>query len=202
MNDDLTGKRFGKLVVVGLSNERTADRRYIWVCRCDCGNMKNVPSRSLKKGITRSCGCLAKRNYDVKSRLYSIWPGIKARCNNPNKKCYKNYGGRGIKVCDEWEKDYKAFHDWAIANGYTDDLTIERIDVNKGYSPDNCMWITIREQSRNKRNSRWISVNGETKLIGEWEKELGLSQGAIGKRLKNGWSIEDACTKRRGEKVS
>ena len=160
--NDLTGKRFGRLIVVEraenyISPQGQARKR--WLCKCDCGNMVIVPARSLINDASKSCGCLQKeiakntftRHGKRGSRLYIIWSSMKTRCYNGKSRAYKWYGGRGIKICDEWLNDFQAFYDWAMANGYKDDLTIDRIDVNGNYEPSNCRWITISEQQKNKR---------------------------------------------------
>lgn len=127
------------------------------------------------------------------TKLYHIWNGLTGRCLNQNNKDYQDYGGRGITVCDEWRTP-EIFFGWALSNGYNTDLSLDRIDVNKGYSPDNCRWITMSEQQRNKRNNRFIEYNGETHCISEWAIITGMSKSTIASRLRYGWTPEEIFT--------
>lgn len=164
---DLTGKKFGKLEVLSIAGRKNG--RIYWTCQCDCGKQKMVLGQSLTSGRVVSCGCssierislLNKTHSESKKRLYSIWAGIKNRCYNKNNVSYKNYGGRGIIMCDNWENDYISFRDWSLENGYDDTLTIERIDVNGNYEPSNCKWATRKEQGNNTRRTIKLQYGGK-----------------------------------------
>lgn len=164
---DLTGQRFGRLTVVADSGKRN-NGYILWECRCDCGNTKIVDGWRLRSGATQSCGCLRQelavehikgvkkkpKHGLVDHRLFGIWSGMKTRCYNENNKDFKDYGGRGITICDEWLADFLCFYNWAMENGYQDDLTIDRMDVNGNYEPSNCKWSTRGEQARNQRRTK------------------------------------------------
>lgn len=127
------------------------------------------------------------------TRLYRIWLGMKDRCNNPNTSRYLDYGGRGITVCDEWNDDFKSFYDWSMSHGYSDILTIDRIDNDKGYSPDNCRWVTMLIQANNSRHNHNITYKGETHSLSDWSRILGLSFHLLSNRINRyGWSVENA----------
>lgn len=162
---DRTNQRYGLLVCLEYVGRTEKGRSALWKCKCDCGNTTVVRSISLVTGGTKSCGCLQRKaaakeckkrtqHGAVGTSLYYRWAHIKERCLNPSCQSYPHYGGRGIMVCDEWLEDFTAFRDWALANGYREDLTIERIDVNGNYEPSNCTWIPMSEQHKNKRNSK------------------------------------------------
>jgi hypothetical protein len=193
--NDLTGQRFG-LLVADVRSDNTKAGRARWECVCDCGNRVIVTAANLRAGNVKSCGCLRKNRLKTHgeegTRLNRIWKRMKTRCNNTNTKDYPNYGARGIKVCKEWSDSYESFRDWALANGYQDHLTIERKDTNGNYSPENCCWITKAEQARNRRNLHFITANGETHTIAEWERITGIQNQTIQKRIRDGWSEEDA----------
>ena len=203
---DLSGQRFGKLTAVECT-KRDKHGNALWFCVCDCGNETEVIMQSLKDGRTKSCGCYNREKQTnlihgrSKTRIYSCWCGMKDRCYNTNKKEYKYYGGRGITVCDEWLYDFQAFYEWAVSNGYQDDLTIDRIDVNGNYTPSNCRWSSNIEQANNKRNNRYITYDGQTRTVSELARLYGIKPNTLEVRLRRGWHIEDALkqTKRRKE---
>lgn len=192
-----TGQVFGRLTVLGpVEPDKAGHKRSR--CRCTCGKVTIVSNSRLLSGHTRSCGCLvfANRNNLIHgesyTRLHSIWAGMKQRCLNPKSPSFTRYGGRGISVCEEW-LDYQTFAAWAKANGYRDDLTLERMDVNGGYTPENCKFITLAEQSRNRRSSRLLTYKGQTKCLEAWAKDFGINSGTLGSRLRRyGWSLKYA----------
>lgn len=157
---NLKGQKFRRLTAICpvAKNNRNA---VLWLCECDCGLDAIIESSSLVRGLTRSCGCLDREAHQLRpnrtthgqsgTRLYRIWKAMKTRCTNPNTNDWKNYGGRGITVCPEWMNSFQAFFDWAVTHDYSDELAIDRINNDKGYSPDNCRWATMKEQRHNQR---------------------------------------------------
>lgn len=198
---DITGERFGRLTVTGKAYVKNLTT--YWHCKCDCGNEVDVCTSNLKNGSTMSCGCLQREKIKnrmtthgkTKTRLYRIWARMKNRCYCKNNSAYSDYGGRGIIVCDEWRNDFDAFYDWAISHGYKDNLSIDRIDCNGNYEPDNCRWSTSEVQNNNKRNNDYIEYNNETHTLAEWGKILGIRRATLWARIYNyNWSIDRAFT--------
>lgn len=199
-NIDLTDQRFGHLVAIRRNGSKR--NRALWECRCDCGNTTYVTSGDLRQNNTKSCGCQKNKGRlshgDAKgpyNRLYGIWAAMKARCTNPNNTSFPNYGARGVTVCEEW-KEYIPFKKWALKNGYAENLTIDRIDVNGSYSPSNCRWVTYKTQSNNTRRNRFLTANGKTQTVSEWSKETGIPCRTISARINVlGWNEADAVNR-------
>lgn len=207
---DLSNRKFDRLEVIERAPENDANNEVQWLCRCRCGNIVKVRRGDLIKGKVKSCGCLKKEKSRAngkncithgmtRTRLYREWSGMKARCYSPSNGNFKNYGARGITVCQEWLDDFMAFHTWAIEKGYDEKAprgiyTLERMDNDGPYSPENCRWATIREQSLNKRDTVRLTYNGETLLVHKWASKTGLSAERIRKRISKGWSVERALT--------
>lgn len=189
---DITGQKYGRLTVVERVYPPNRKRAW-WRCVCDCGNEKITSSDMLKRGGVRSCGCMARDNHPIKhgyavrkgrQRLYRTWSGIIQRASNPNDKYYRMYGGRGIYVCDEW-REFDKFKEWALANGYKDDLFIDRIDNNKGYFPDNCRWVTRFQQQNNLRcNIRYEFADGKLMTNSEIARLMSVSKDRVNRTIE------------------
>lgn len=191
---DLTGLRFGRWAVIQyLGTEK-------WLCKCDCGTVREVKGRSLREGKSQSCGCLhgeiisaqSTKHGKSKTRLYSIYRNMKCRCYTPSASKYEIYGGRGIKVCDEWLGDFMRFYQWAIAHGYSDDLSIDRINSDGNYEPDNCRWATYKVQGNNTNQNHVITYNGKSQTLAEWADELGFSYKVLSERIRRNWGVKRA----------
>lgn len=199
---NLVGGRYGKLMVLRFSHIHL--RKAYWVCLCDCGEEKILRGNSLRSGNTTSCGCFHKeqhierlRSHGLsKERVYRIWAGIKTRCFTNNHHSYLHYGARGITICKEWEDDFLAFYNWAMANGYDDDLTIERREVNGNYEPNNCTWIPARDQPKNRRTSLFIDFQDLTMTPTEFSNAFDIPYTTVIKRLSDGWSANRILARR------
>lgn len=202
---NIQGQKFGRLTVVSLYG-KDKNGKALWKCKCDCGKEHITSASSLQNGNTKSCGCLKnevisklnRKDGRTKERLYKIWLGMFSRCYNKNLDKYKIYGMRGIKVCDEW-RDYKNFRSWALSNGYIENSTqkecsIDRIDVNGNYCPENCRWATAKEQSNNTRFNVFWEFNGKKKTVAQWADELNVNAESLYRRKYRGWTIEKILT--------
>lgn len=199
---DLTGKKFGILTVIEQAG-KSPKGNYMWLCQCECGNQKVINSSNLLYGHTKSCGCLRitsnTKHGCCNDRLYKIYYEIIDRCFNSNNKCYSSYGGRGIIMCDEWKNDYLKFEKWSIENGYKQGLSIDRIDNDKGYNPDNCRGTNNKVQARNRRNNVFITCNNETCCISEWAEKLNLSRNTVYTWYKKGIAEQKIKQAKEGE---
>ena len=186
---DLTGQIFGRWIVIGRASGHS--KHTLWKCKCVCGTERLIDSYTLRTGRTTSCGC--SKDGRTKTRLYRIWIGMMDRATHFNRPRACDYVGRGITICPEW-KTWEVFRDWANNNGYNDNLSIDRIDNNKGYYPENCRWVDTHTQSRNKRNNVVVTINGETHILSDWCKILGLNRMSVKSRIKDGLTPYQALT--------
>ena len=203
---DITGSRFGLLEALYRTEpiiSPSGKAITMWMCRCDCGVEKPIRYSSLISGDTKSCGCATgalisqnrKGHGMSNSRLYEIWNGMKKRCYNSHAESYNRYGGRGITVCDEWNNDFETFQVWALSNGYSEQLTIDRIDSNGNYEPSNCRWATPIEQANNRGSwNQLLTLGNETHNVTEWATILGVKATTLFKRKAAGWSDERTLT--------
>lgn len=195
------GDKFGKWTIIEeiapkiISNKP----RRMFRCQCECGNIGEVQLSCLRNGHSTSCGCEQKKRASAantkhgleKQPLYCTWKNMKKRCNNPNATEYKNYGGRGISVCEEWSKDFQNFYDWAINNGWTKELTIDRIDTNGNYCPENCRWADVKTQMNNMTKNHYIEYNGDTYTLSTLSEHLNIPYNIVRYRLSNcKWTVE------------
>ena len=199
---NLKGQKFSYLTVVKEVGSNK-NGRTIWLCRCDCGNYHETLGKYLLDGSTTSCGCRrAKILSDTtkrqtthnksNTRLYRIWAAMRKRCRNINDSEYKNYGERGISICSEWD-NFTTFYEWAMANGYADNLTIDRINNDGNYEPNNCRWVSYKVQANNTRANHYITYNDETLTLQEWAEKVGISEKTLISRINRyHWSIEKA----------
>ena len=191
MLKDLTGMKFGRLTVIERVGN-TKSRAARWKCRCSCGKEKIVTGSHLLSGATQSCGCLwsdvVKKNLPYYSKIYSAWHGIKRRCFNPNFKSYSNYGGRGITICDEWNDDFQAFYDYVskLPHFGEEGYTLDRINNDGNYEPNDLRWATVKEQLRNRRNNRIVEYNGQKMTLAEAAEKSGISYNTLCWRYEHG----------------
>jgi hypothetical protein len=195
---DLLGQKFGRLTVLSRS-QNSEQGKTQWTCLCECGNQKTVLGDSLRSNKTTSCGCYRKqvvgKNAPIKhgkthTRLFRIWSGMKSRCYAKTNNSYKNYGYRGIVICDEWRYNFQNFYKWAMTNGYADNLTIDRTNVNGNYEPANCKWATYQQQENNRRDTVFLNICGCRKPITEWSEMVGIGSATIEWRIRKHWPFE------------
>lgn len=202
---DLRGQRFGKLTAIEPTGEKSkSGHNWIWLCRCECGNYKKVNTGNLRSGQTISCGCHRKERMGKlnlshggrQERLYLVWMDMRRRCRDEKDLEYHNYGGRGISVCREWES-YENFRKWAKEQGYDESAaqgkcTLDRINVNGNYCPENCRFVDMKVQNNNRRNNLLLEYRGRVQTAAQWERELGFGKGVVASRIRRGWSVEKA----------
>lgn len=180
---DISGQRFGKLVAIDRVGRK--GHNTIWLVQCDCGNKTEALLSNIRSGKTKSCGCGVKAiEGDSGKKLNSVWRGMRRRCKEVNSISYPNYGAIGVTVCREWDQSYLKFKRWALASGYNPSLTLDRIDNSKGYSPDNCRWVTIEEQCNNKTNNVVLAFNGASKSVAQWAKHFKVNHSRILEHIK------------------
>lgn len=193
----LVGKKFGKLEVLEMCGNNGKGTHYKSKVKCECGKIYMVNDTELINGRRtgcRSCNCNFKTHGKTNTKLFNVWQNMKQRCYDKNCKEYKYYGGRNIKVCNEWKNDFMSFYNWAINNGYKEKLTIDRINVNGDYEPNNCRWSTQLEQANNKRNTVYITYKNTTDTISNWSRKTGISKSCLEYRNKNNWGVERMLT--------
>lgn len=190
--DNLVGRKFGRLRIIAFDHMDKNSNSY-WLCECECGNTSIVRRGHLLSGGTVSCGCKVidfnKKNHTThgmtNESIYKSWYSMKHRCNNPNAANYAGYGGRGITVCDEWD-DFDNFYEWSMSHGYAPGLSIDRINNNGNYSPENCRWTTSSEQANNKRDTIFVTYNGQTHSIAEWARLFNVVYSTLSRRINRG----------------
>lgn len=196
---DLTGQRFGRLVVLKrVENTKKGSSR--WLCRCDCGETKIHTAGILNSGDVKSCGCYGKevrkekhtKHNKSNTKLYRVWASMRERCSSTSCKGFVYYGARGVTVCDDWNNSFQAFYDWATSSGYAEGMSIDRIDVDGNYEPSNCRWVSTNIQANNKKNNVRVEYNGESRTVSEWASILGIEYRTLWMRLRRGWSVEKA----------
>ena len=183
---------FGRLTVLSEVTDRGKSKNVSWICKCECGKIKKIQGRNLVGGFSKSCGC--NKDHQIthgksKSKLYTVWRSMKSRCYYAKGSEYNNYGARGILVCDRWVNSFENFFE-DMASSFQPGLQLERKDNQKGYSPYNCKWETVKNQQRNKRTNHLLTINNETMSLVEWEEKTGIKANTILTRIRRGWPIE------------
>ncbi|MFZ3172051.1 MAG: hypothetical protein WA118_08735 [Carboxydocellales bacterium] len=196
LRNNLTGQKFDYLTVLYRSDDCGNGKKPVikWECQCSCGKVIAVKSDSLLSGHTKSCGCRKiKHGYSHKERLYQTWQNMRRRCFDPKNNRWSHYGGRGITICPEWN-DYQSFRNWAMNNGYTDDLSIDRVDVDGNYCPENCRWVNAKTQANNVSRNHILVCEGKKMTMSELAGYLGISYAALQHRVERGWNMESIST--------
>lgn len=195
---NLVGKRFEKLTVI--EETRSNNNKVAWICKCDCGNYITLETARLTSDHRYSCGCEHRLQHHCSyTPLYKTWTSMKQRCYNPKDEFYRFYGGKGVRVCDEWKNSFRAFKKWSLEHNYVHGLQIDRIDVNGNYEPDNCRWVTPKVNANNRTNSRMYTIDGETKTLTEWCETYNVPYQRVYSRLaKHNISIIEALTLPKG----
>lgn len=199
---NLRGEKFGRLTVIQKSHVDLSNS-WNWICLCDCGKIVTVRGSSLTAGVVKSCGCYKKdivhemnrKHLKCYERIYKIYYGMRSRCYNKNNKFYKYYGERNIVICDLWLNSFDEFLSWSLDNGYKNNLSIDRINANENYCPENCRWANSKEQANNTRANVNLTYNGETHNLAQWSKILGINASTIYTRYFRGMSIESILYK-------
>lgn len=197
LHNNLTGRKFNYLTVIKRSDSRGNGKKpvVLWECSCRCGKTVIAPGYDLITGHTKSCGCRKIiHGFAHKERLYETWKNMRRRCNDPTNNRYAQYGGRGITICPEWD-EYIYFRIWALENGYSDDLTIDRENGDGNYCPDNCRWVNMKVQANNVSRNRIIEYNGESLTMSQLADRFNLSYSAFQHRIERGWSIDRIAQK-------
>lgn len=202
MIKDYTNEKYGRLTVIKFV-ERKNHKTY-WKCQCECGNEIILPIAYLTSGDTKSCGCLRKeicsireknKSFIKNKRLYRIWQDMKRRCYNKKRPAYRYYGAKGVKICNEWKISFKNFQEWAITNGYKDNLTIDRINNNGNYEPNNCRWVTRKEQNNNMSTNHIVEYKGKKYTLAKLAETYNLNYNLIKSRIRYNWNINDIVEK-------
>lgn len=214
IKEEVVGNVYGHITVLADAERKGRNSRFV-LCVCKCGTKKEFRMQLLKTGKTKSCGCVShemgaekrRTHGGTGTRLHNIWRSIKRRCYNPNERVYEYYGGKGVVMHDDWLFDFARFRDWSEKNGYSEDLTIDRIDNTGNYEPSNCRWVSMQVQSNNKSNNRMMKINGTTKTVADWSRFTGVNVKTIYNRLYSGYpehasilSVEEFKEYNRGRK--